>query len=130
MQKYTSISELKVAIQSLEIEQEIHRQLLIEQLHITAERLKPVNLIKSALKDIASSPLVENIMSTGVGLATGYISKKVVVGASGKLFRKLLGTVLQFGVTNIVVRHPELIKTYGQYIIQHIFHRKLKESNS
>ena len=130
MQKITSISELKVAIQSLEIEQEIHRQLLIEQLHITAERLKPVNLIKSALKDISSSPLIEKILSTGVGLATGFISKKVVVGASGNLFKKLAGVVLQFGIANIVARHPDMIKTSGQYIIQHVFHRKEKEINS
>ena len=131
MSKTTSISELKNAIRLLETEQEIKKQLLIEQIHITVESLKPVNLIKNALVDIAESPfLVEHILSTGIGMATGYISKKVVIGASGNLFRKLMGNVLQFGVANIVARHPDMIKTYGQYIIQHVFHRKEKEINS
>ena len=52
------------------------------------------------------------------------------VGASGNLFRKLMGNVLQFGIANIVARHPDMIKTSGQYIIQHVFHRKEKEINS
>ncbi len=130
MSNTSSISELKNNIRLLEAEQELKKQLLLAQIGITVISLKPVNLIKNALIDIAESPfLVENILSTGIGIATGYVSKKVVAGASGNLFRKLMGNVLQFGVANIVSRHPDMIKTYGQYLIQHVFHRKEKEIN-
>jgi len=128
MKNISPFDRLKNSIQTLEAEQAIKEQLLREQFSITYESLKPINLIKSVLNDITSSPyLLDNILSTSVGLATGYVSKKVVVGSSGNVFRKLMGSVLQFGVTNIVSQHPDLIKAFGQYLIEHIFRKKEKE---
>lgn len=125
MQKITSTAELKNAIQLLEIEQAIKGQLLKEQFYRTRESLKPLNLLKGALKDIASSPyLIDDILGAAMGLATGYLSKKLVVGASGNMFKKLIGSVLQLGVTNVVAQHPDAIKSFGQFIFQHVFRKK------
>jgi hypothetical protein len=77
------------------------------------------------LKDIASSPhLINNVLGATIGLATGYVSKKIVVGASHNLFRKIMGSALQIGVANIVAQHPEAIKSLGQFIGQHILRKK------
>jgi hypothetical protein len=77
------------------------------------------------LKNISASPnLVDNILGTTVGLATGYLSKKIVVGTSANLIKKLFGTVLQFGVTTLVAKHPEAIKSIGNYIIKKLPLRK------
>ncbi len=129
MQNITSAIGLKNAIQLLEVEQAVNRQLLKEQFHYTYESLKPVNLIKSALNDISASPcLFDNILGAATGLATGYITKKITVGTSGNMFIKLIGSVLQLGVTNIVAQHPEAIKSFGWFLFQHIFSKK--EMNS
>ena len=129
MQNITSAAGLKNAIQLLEAEQAVKGQLLKEQFYLTYESLKPVNLLKSTLNDIASSPyLIDNILGTAMGLATGYLSKKIFIGASGNIFRKLFGSILQFGVTNVVAQHPDTIKSFGQFIFQHIFRKK--EMNS
>ena len=131
MQNITSIAELKYAIQLLEDEQSVKGQLLKEQFYITYESLKPFNILKSTLKDISSSPyLIDNILSTVTGLATGYLSKKVFIGASGNIFRKLIGSIVQFGVTNAVAQHPDGIKSLGQFIFQHIFRKKEKNSET
>jgi hypothetical protein len=131
MPKIISSTELKHAIQLLEEEQAIKEQLLREQVFLTYESLKPINLLKSTLKEISSSPyLIENVVGSAVGLATGYVSKKIVVGASAGILRKLFGSILQFGVTNLVAQYPDAIKSAGRYIIQHIFHKKDKESES
>lgn len=125
MENITSIAELKKAIQLLEMEQAITRQLLIDQFLLTYESLKPVNILKNTLKDISSSPyLIENIIGTALGLGTGYLSKKIIVGASGNIIRKIFGSVLQFGVTNLVAQHPDAIKSIGQFMYQHVIHRK------
>ena len=80
-------------------------------------------LLKGTLKDIISSPyLIDNILGTTIGLATGYLSKKIVIGASGNIFRKLFGSAMQFGVTNVVAQHPDTIKSLGQAILH--FHKK------
>ena len=125
MQNITSAAELKDAIQLLEAEQSIKGQLLREQLFLTYEGLKPVNLLKNALKEISSTPyLIDNISGTAMGLLGGFLSKKIFVGASGNLIRKLFGSVLQIGVTNLVAQNSEIIKSVGQALIQHFFQKK------
>ena len=125
MQNITSAAELKDAIQLLEAEQSIKGQLLREQLFLTYEGLKPVNLLKNALKEISSTPyLIDNISGTAMGLLGGFLSKKIFVGASGNLIRKLIGSVLQIGVTNLVAQNSETIKSVGQALIQHFFQKK------
>ena len=77
MEPITSRDELKNVIQILEFDHSIKEQHLKEQLFIIHESLKPINLIKSTLHEVASSPyLIDNILGATVGLASGYISKK------------------------------------------------------
>jgi len=117
MNKFNSTDRLKNAIYSLEIEQMTKRHLLIEQFYLTCESLKPVNILKSSLNDIAASPyLIDNMMGTAVGLASGYLSKRLVVGASHNLIRKFVGFLMQLGVTNTVAQHPDAIKSIGRFI--------------
>jgi len=125
MQNITSAADLKDAIQFLEAEQSIKGQLLREQLFLTYESLKPANLLRNALKEISSTPyLIDNISGTAMGLLGGFLSKKIFVGASGNLIRKLFGSVLQIGVTNLVTQNSEIIKSVGQALIQHFFQKK------
>ena len=126
MENITSAIELKNAIQRLEVEQNIDGQLLKEQFYLTYESLKPINLLRHTIYEISTSPhLIDSILGTAVGLTSGYLSRKIVmIGASGNLVRKLFGSVLQLGVTNVVSQYPEKIKSFGQFIIQHILHKK------
>ena len=129
MQKITSTTGLKNAIQLLEAEKAVNEMRLKDQFHVTYESFKPVNLFKSTLKDtVSSSFLIDNILVPAVGLATGFISKKIVVGSSGNVFRKLFGVIFQLGITKVVSQHPDAIKSFGQFVFQHIFRKK--EMNS
>jgi hypothetical protein len=128
MENITSATALKSAIQLLEVEQDIKEQLLKEQFYITFESLKPANLLRSTFHEVVSSPhLVDDILGTAVGLATGFVSKKVVmIGASGNIIRKIIGSALQLGITTVVSQHPETIKSIGHFIFQRILHKKEK----
>jgi hypothetical protein len=125
MQNIISSAGLKDAIKLLEAEQEIKAQLLKEQLYLTYESLKPVNLLRHTLKEISSSPyLIDNISGTAMGLLSGFLSRKIFVGKSGNLIRKLIGSILQFGVTNVVAQNSDVIKSIGQALLQHYFRKK------
>jgi hypothetical protein len=132
MENVSSADGLKYAIQLLEVEQVEKLQLLKEQSHLIAEILKPANLLRSALKDIVLSPhLLEDMVDTGVGLATGFFSKKIFIGSSVNLFRKLFGSVLQVGITTIVTQNSEFIKSFGQFLFQRIsVKNRLNSKNS
>lgn len=105
MEPITSVEELRNAIEFLEFDHVLKRQILKEQIYLTIESLKPANLIKSTMHEITTSPyLFENILGTAAGLIAGYISKKITTGKSGNLVQNLLSALLQFGVTNFVAR--------------------------
>jgi hypothetical protein len=127
MRSDNSILDLENAILLLKAEQEMKGKELKEQLSLVYESFKPVNLITGTLNDIAKSPfLIDNMIGTGIGLASGFLTKRVFVGSSGNMIRKLLGSILQFGVTNVVAQHSENIKSVGQLLFQKLIHKKEK----
>jgi hypothetical protein len=131
MEKITSVAELKSAIELLEVEHALKGQLLKEQVYLTYESLKPINVLKRTLKELTSSPyLIDNIPGTIMGLASGYLSKKLFTGGSGNIFRKLLGSILQFGVTNVVAKNSDVIKSTGLAIFQHFLQKKIMNSKN
>lgn len=126
MQNITSTNGLKNAIQLLEAQREIKELQLKEDLQHAYNSFKPLNLLKNTLDDVASSPLlIENILGTTISLATGYITKKIIIGNSDNKFRKLLGSVFQFGVINAVAIRTGSLKMLGRSIY-HVFHKKKK----
>lgn len=129
MQRITSLKELRYEIESLEAEQIIKGQFLKEQLNITYESLKPINLIRRTFKDLTSSQyLIDNIPGTIMGMVSGYLSRKIVTGGSSNILRKLIGSFLQFGVTNVVAKNSEVIKNAGMSVFEHFLNRKVMKS--
>jgi hypothetical protein len=129
MQNITSIAELKNAIRSSEVEQADKGKLLKVQFFLTYESFKPANLISNALNDIEKSPyLIENILGAAMGLVTGFFSNKLIFNARGNKFKKLIGVVLQFGVTNLVAKHKDTIRSIGRVIFKHLARKKRMNS--
>lgn len=125
MQNIKSIAELKNSIQSLEVEQAVKGKLLKEEFYTTIESFKPANLVANALNSIEKSPyLIENILSAAMGLVTGFYSNKLIFNARGNKLKKLIGVVLQFGVTNLVARNQGTVRSIGQVIFKHLARKK------
>ena len=121
MQNITSTALLRDAIKLLEEEQAVKEKQLREQFLITYESLKPANILKNTLKDIFTSPnLADNILGSFIGLVTGYLSKKVFIGRSGNKIRKLIGYVMQHGISRAVSHHPDTFKSLGQFIVLYL----------
>ena len=128
MQKITSTAGLKEAIQLLEAEKAANSKLLKEQLVNTYESFKPVSLLRSTLHDISSSPnMVENILGTALGLGAGYLSRRILPGVAAMRFGKLLGPVLQLGVTNFVSKQSGNLRSFGEVMLLRIFRKKRVE---
>jgi hypothetical protein len=125
MQNITTSTELKEAILLLEEQQVVQGLFLREQFFTVVESIKPVNILRSTFSQVRSSPdLLGGMLSTTVGLAAGYLSNKTLVGSSANLLKKLLGTVLQFGITTMIVKNPEAVKSLGQILLHRIFNKK------
>jgi hypothetical protein len=96
-------TQLDEAIARLEIERDIKFDALKDQMDITLHSMKPIHILNGALEDIKEFPEVKsNIVQLVVSLAGGYLSKKLLLGKSNSTFKKILGSVIQYGVTNFV----------------------------
>jgi hypothetical protein len=125
MEKISSIAGLKNAIQVLEVQQRIKGHELKEQISLIYESLKPVNLIRNTLKDLFSSQYTtENISGAAMGAVSGLILKNILIGKSGNAFKRLLGSILQMGISKIISQNSEIIKSFIQSVFQYFFHKK------
>ena len=124
METITNTIELRKAISLLEIKQKEEGLILKEQCKITYDSLRPLNLIKSTLKDLVTPDLKENLLGSVMSLAAGYASKKAVIGSTHNPLKQLLGTVLQMGVTSIVSKNTDGIKSVVTNIISSFLKKK------
>ncbi len=100
-------------------------RLLRGQFHVAYESVKPINLIKNLVHEVIATPEIKNdILGNIMGIATGFISKKLMVDKKSSTFKKVFGTILQFGVTNIVSKHSNDIKAVGTALFNNFFKRK------
>jgi len=125
MKKTNPTPKRKNAKLLFEVEKNDEGQILIEQFDLTDQNFKLDNVGNINIKKTACpSNLSDNLLGTTVGLASGYLVKKIVVGKSDKTSRKLFGLLLELGVANFVAHHPKEIKSFGRYIFQLVFRKK------
>lgn len=130
MEKITSTAELKNAIQKLEAEQHAKGLELKEHFSKTYIKFNPISLIMDAINGISNSPgIAEKLIISGVGLASGYFTRRVVVGSSTNIIRKLIGSAMQYGATSLVTQNAGKIKLIGQYFYDLFLSKKKNSKN-
>ncbi|MFV5701252.1 hypothetical protein ACM55F_05205 [Flavobacterium sp. XS2P12] len=112
MKKINQTDLLNQTIIYLENKQALELYALKEQFQLTYESLKPLNIIKNAFTEMTTSPNIKgNIINNVVGMVTGYLTKKVLVGSTHNPIKKILGTLLQFVITNVATKHSDTLKS-------------------
>lgn len=125
MKKITSAKELHEAIEMLEQKKTKQLSSLEHQFTEFYESLKPANIIKNTLQSAFSSEgTKKNILGSVIGLGTGLLSKRLLVGKSVGIFRKFLGAAVEFGVAGLIAKNAGKIKDKGAEIIHKIFPKK------
>jgi hypothetical protein len=86
--------------------QAVHDQ-QVEDLKVSAgkiaDSLSPAAMVKSVLQDVGgSSELRATALDTAIGIGTGFLGRKLYVGGSNNLLKKITGSALQFFLTTLV----------------------------
>jgi hypothetical protein len=124
----TPYIELQAAIQRLENEQAVTRQLLHEQFKVTIERLNPFSFLKNSALSIAGSPEVRNnLLTILVPLAAGFISKRAGVGNRLPVMLKRAGIILLDGLNRYVSQNPEVVITISHFVLNFFRRKKTSE---
>lgn len=125
MKNIKTASELKFAIQQLEVKQRVELEEVKEHIEFIQESLRPANLLKTTLNDFtSSSDLKEAILAKVVAMGTGYLMKKITIGSSDNPLMKIVGQLLQFGVTNLIMNRSEQIFEFAESIFHKFFHKE------
>jgi hypothetical protein len=129
MTTITNYTELKQAIQLIEAEQKAKGQELKEQFFLTFASLNPLSLSQGHGNGLfGSSSFVENILVNILGMATGFLSKKAVVGSSHNIFRNIIGSVVQAGTTGVIIKNADTVKTIGQFFLKYLLRKREAKS--
>jgi len=108
---------LNEAIAFLENQQKSEAYLLKEHFEFTKQELNPVNIVKDKIQDvkdkfhdaIASPSLKGKLLKGAVGLASGFLAKRFLLGSGGGIVSKIAGTALQTGVSSLLMKAPDTI---------------------
>ncbi|MBL7882740.1 MAG: hypothetical protein JNL69_01625 [Bacteroidia bacterium] len=118
---------LKEEISFLEIKKKKEELLLKEQFKITSEGLSPVNIITSTLKGLVeTTELKGELTKTTLAVVAGYLTKKATIGSTDNPIKQALGTILQIGVTSLVSKNADTIKSITMNLIKSIFNKNEK----
>lgn len=110
MKTLNETDKLNETIALLEAKQTYELIDLKNHFDATYESLKLINFVKTTFRNLIKSPdIKQNILSSVVGLTTGYLSKKVLIGSTHNPIKKVLGGILQFVITNIAAKKAATI---------------------
>lgn len=125
-----TMEHLAEAVLRLEERQETEGRILREQFMRSYQSIQPSNLVRSAIHEVTeSSELKNHLVSTGVGLLAGHVTKQAYVSVSDSPAKQLIGTAIQFGVTNVVSHHPEVVLAVGKGLF-HLLRRAIRSAST
>ncbi len=114
MSKVNPEDSLSASIAALEQKKDAEFQSLKEQLRETGQSLKPANLIKSALHDVAASSQLKSLLiKTAIGLAVGYVVKRLITKTQKTNKKQILGNAMQYGISYLASNQNTLLRTAG-----------------
>ena len=115
---------LELAMHQLEQQCNEKKQELNQQFAEVMESFKPANLFKSAVKDIAGTPgIAKTAIETSIAIGAGVLTKKLVVGKSTNMFKRILGGIVEFTVANGIANNAETIADKGIEVLKKLSNR-------
>ncbi len=126
MPKIQNLAELKAGIEELQARQDRELPLLKEHFMDLADSLKPGNMIKSAFREIISTPeLKSNVVKSAIGLTAGFLATKTFLGRTpNPLARLIIGSIAGMVTAGRASKVVSGIKSAGSNLLKKMFRKK------
>lgn len=116
--KTDSSAMLQEQIAFLEEKRENDLASLKQHLKITGEKLKPSNLVKTAMKDVAGDQQVRSVFRKAViGMIMGVVTDKIVSPKTGRKSNGLVGMAINVGINLLVANRYTVLKSAGALVV-------------
>lgn len=115
MQQIHNEADIEQAIVLLEKKQQEEEAILRQQVVLIGESLMPITIIKNTIKEAAATHDLKNdFFKAIVGITAGYLTKVVLESTTDNPAKKVVGTAVIYGVAEMVVNNPDIIKSVGK----------------
>jgi len=130
MKRITNVDELKERILELEIAKMSEKQELKMRLHELSESLRPANLARKAVREVATNSNVRGkVLGAILGLAAGFIVKKFVFKSSNSPLKRIAGNLIQMGIAGAVSKNSDSMQSFGATVLQKLFNRSQSDGH-
>ncbi len=103
----------------LEVKRSSDLASLKTEAHDVLQSMRPINLIKNTIEDVTHSPEIKgDIGKAVIGMATGFLLKKLVFGSSKGIVKNSVGSIFQTLATNVATRNSDKIAEGGSTIFE------------
>lgn len=128
--KISNVQELEEAILELERKKVLQQKLVSAEFKSTVESLKPMNLIKSSVREINSHQLARTVLKAAGGIGMGLLTNKL---AGATLLRSarpksVVGGLLKSTISAAVISNADKIRAYSSAIMKNLFNGKKNNS--
>ncbi|HEY4966778.1 MAG TPA: hypothetical protein VII28_10280 [Puia sp.] len=127
--KPENAQDLSRAIAELELTAAAQKKEIDNTFVVVTENLKPANLVKSGVRSVLSGTHNDELVNILIGLGTGFISRKLLLGKPHGFVGKTVGKALQWGMAGLVSKNAEGIKEKAGMVIDWIFRKNKSGSN-
>jgi hypothetical protein len=128
--KVTKSDELEAAIAELELKAAAQKMDIQETFTAVSENLKPLNLVKSGVRSVFSGEHKEDILNALIGLGSGFLSRRLILGKSNGIIGKTVGKAIQWGMAGLVSKNAEKIKEKAGELIDRFFRKNKRPSQT
>ncbi len=123
-----NLADLRASIKVLEQQKGQQKDDLVMQFNAIADSLKPANIIKRSFSKVIHAPgMTENLLNTGLSIGMGLLSKKLFLGKSPGIARKLIGTAMELGVARLVSKKSASLKKDAINLLSKVFKPGIKK---
>ena len=128
LRKIHTTSDLKKAIEELELRKANEEELLKLHFHEVVEKYRPANFIKETVAEVSESmEFKKNLGNIALGIGVSYLSKKLFVGKkTSGIAKQIIGTAVEMGAADYLVRKGKEFLDSGKPkgFFQKIFSRR------
>lgn len=114
MKPIQSYDELVDRIKTVELRRELEKEMVVTEFDLLKESLKPMNILRRLLHDFKqSSDVKQDLLSGGLGLITGFLTNKILLGKINGPLKAALSAIIPGLFTSVAVKTPDAIKEKG-----------------
>ena len=114
-------NDLSLAIADLERRSAAQRDDIEHTFKSISEKLKPRNLVKNGFKSTFSGEHKGDLFNALLGLGSGFLSRKLILGKTSGFVGKTVGKAIQWGMAGLVSKNADKIKGKAGEIIDKLF---------